>query len=78
MSSKMHHWNYRLVQRDGYVEMVEAWYNKRSELIAWSDAGPVIANDLEDMKGELDARRKALKAPIIPGTYMDELAGASS
>ena len=73
----MDHWNYRLVQRDGYVEMVEAWYNERGELVGWSDAGPVVGNDLEDFKGEMANRAKALDAPVIPGTYLDELAAQS-
>ena len=69
----MEHWNYRLVQHDDHVAMIEAWYNGRGQLVAWADAGPVIGDDLEDITGELANRAKALDAPIIPITYLEEL-----
>lgn len=60
------YWNYRIVRRaDGWFEMREIYYDKEHRPISWADPTPVDGEDVEDIKGDMESRSRALARPVL-------------
>ena len=60
-------WNFRLVQRDGYVELIEAHYKNKTNprIYAYAEASAPIGNDVDDFARELANMAEAANRPVL-------------
>lgn len=58
-------WNYRLVQHDGYAEVVEAYYGDDGTIYGWCAAGPLASDDPDELREDIESMLSAWLLPTI-------------
>lgn len=69
-------WNYRLVEEQGFLHLVEAYYDAAGRLDSWCHASPPMGETLKEFEGDCNAQaaagaRPIIKASDLPGGWED-------
>ena len=59
-------WDHRIIKyEDGTIGIHEVYYDEDGKIILYSDARPVIGDDMDDLRVGFDYMERAFHAPIL-------------
>ena len=60
------HWNYRLLEDETGLRIIEVYYDSTSSIMGWTEAGAPMGNDRDDVLAEIETMRLAVvDSPIL-------------